>query len=52
LGFILSDDKDFTSEEKEILDGLKLCSIGSKWLQGHSVISIVHHVIDGSFLSS
>ncbi len=45
LGFFLSDDQAFTEAELEILE-MERFSLGTKWLQGHSAITIVHHVLD------
>ncbi len=49
VGFVLSDDQPFTAEEEGILQLKRLTalSIGEKWLQGHIVIGIVHHIGDG-----
>mgnify|MGYP006156561305 FL=1 len=46
IGFILSDDLPFDEHEREIISGYKKVSIGKKWLQGHSCIAIIHHIID------
>ncbi len=48
LGFVLSDDKPFTEQDKEFLRGSFSLSLGSKWLQGHSCIAILHHLLDGA----
>ena len=45
-GFVLSDDKAFTKQEEEILSKTNKISVGEKWIQGHSVIAIIHHYID------
>ena len=45
-GFILSDDKAFTKEEEVMLSKTNKVSVGEKWIQGHSVIAIIHHYID------
>jgi tRNA (pseudouridine54-N1)-methyltransferase len=46
MGFILSDHLPFTGEEKGLLEGCQKFSLGSKWLQGHVCIAIVHHILD------
>ena len=48
LGFILSDDQPLSIQEKASLHGLDSLSLGREWLQGHSCISIIHHLLDGS----
>ena len=52
ISFILSDDNDFTVEEYEIMKDIDSYSLGSIWLQGHSAITIVHHMIDEKYHSS
>ena len=47
LGFFLSDDKAFTDNELEVLE-MERFSLGSEQLQGHSAITIVHHILDQS----
>ena len=47
FGFILSDDRPFDSAEELLLAEYALpVSVGAEWLQGHSVIAIVHHLLD------
>jgi len=46
VGFILSDDKPFTDLENKTFEGLERISLGKKWLQGHSCISIIQHQLD------
>ncbi|MBT5280347.1 MAG: tRNA (pseudouridine(54)-N(1))-methyltransferase TrmY [Euryarchaeota archaeon] len=46
IGFILSDDRIFTDEEQKLMAHLPRISLGKKWLQGHSCITIVHHFLD------
>jgi len=46
IGFILSDDLIFTDEEQKLMVHLPRISLGKKWLQGHSSITIVHHFLD------
>ena len=45
-GFILSDDQDFSPDEKKIIDNLPCFSLGYRWLQGHIAIAIVHYILD------
>ena len=45
-GFVISDDKPFSEEELELLSNLEKISVGDKWIQGHSVISILHYKMD------
>ena len=47
IGFVLSDHKPFTDAELELLSNYESASLGDKWLQCHSCISIVHHHLDG-----
>ena len=51
ISFILSDDADFSPEEYMMMQEIHSCSIGKKWLQGHSAITIVHHILDQKFYS-
>ena len=46
LGFILSDDLPFNSDEEKIIANLSRCSLGNQWLQGYIAIAIVHHILD------
>ena len=46
IGFILSDDQPFSDSEVELLGPMERISLGSTWLQGHSCIAIIHHIID------
>ena len=48
LGFILSDDQPLSVQDKVSLHGLDSLSLGREWLQGHSCISIIHHLLDES----
>ena len=48
LGFILSDDQPMSVQDKASLHGLDSLSLGREWLQGHSCISIIHHLLDES----
>ena len=48
LGFILSDDQPFSDRDKSALHGSVSLSLGRGWLQGHSCISIIHHLLDES----
>ncbi len=48
VGFILSDDWPLTESDLAPLEGASRVSLGSKWLQGHSCISILHFIIDES----
>ncbi|MBT4060214.1 MAG: hypothetical protein HOE69_07950 [Euryarchaeota archaeon] len=49
LGFIISDDLPFSSEEEDTLKENTLPrSLGEKWIQGHIAIGIVHHLLDNS----
>ncbi len=45
VGFFLSDDQAFSNAELKLLD-IEKYSLGSEWLQGHSAITIVHHILD------
>ncbi len=47
LGFFLSDDRPFTSQEDILLRHVcTVRSLGEEWLQGHIAIGIVHHILD------
>ncbi len=46
IGFIISDDQPFTQSELELISDVKKISVGKKWIQGHSVIAILHHYLD------
>tara|TARA_B100000287_G_scaffold434013_1_gene497236 strand:+ start:144 stop:731 length:588 start_codon:yes stop_codon:yes gene_type:complete len=46
IGFIISDDQPFNDDEISLLSEVKKISIGKKWIQGHSVIAILHHYMD------
>ena len=46
LGFLLSDDRSFTETETALITDPPRISLGSRWLQGHACISIVHHYLD------
>ena len=48
VGFILSDDWPLTESDLAPLEGASRVSLGSKWLQGHSCISILHFIMDDS----
>tara|TARA_B100001113_G_scaffold149765_1_gene122875 strand:- start:2315 stop:2908 length:594 start_codon:yes stop_codon:yes gene_type:complete len=48
IGFLLSDDIPFTMDESNIISKYKKISLGEKWLQGQSCITIIHHLIDSS----
>ena len=48
IGFLLSDDTPFTSEEYNVISKYKKISLGTKWLQGQSCITIIHHLMDSS----
>ena len=43
-GFVLSDDLDLDLGEVDF--PLGSLSLGRTWLQGHSCISVIHHIID------
>ena len=50
IGFIISDDQAFTSEENKLIDKFSISkSLGNKWIQGHIAIGIVHHLLDNQF---
>ena len=46
LGFILSDDQPLSDQDKVDLNSLDSLSLGREWLQGHSCISVIHHLLD------
>tara|TARA_B100000945_G_scaffold64975_1_gene48570 strand:- start:1605 stop:2192 length:588 start_codon:yes stop_codon:yes gene_type:complete len=46
IGFVISDDKPFSDDEKNLLSRTKKISVGNQWIQGHSVISIIHYNMD------
>lgn len=47
IGFFLSDDRPFNTEENSLLaESMEARSIGSKWIQGHIAIGIIHHILD------
>ena len=46
IGFVISDDQPFDDNEVSLLSEIKKISIGEKWIQGHSVIAILHHYMD------
>ena len=46
LGFILSDDQPLSDQDKVDLHSLDSLSLGREWLQGHSCISVIHHLLD------
>ena len=46
IGFLLSDDQPFSVNEVEMMENLPVVSLGQKWLQGHSCIAIIHHLMD------
>jgi len=48
LGFVLSDDRPFTEEDWSTLGSAAAVSLGDEWLQGHSCIAILHHLLDSS----
>jgi len=48
VGFVLSDDRPISEQELKGINWARKISLGDIWLQGHSCISIVHHVLDGS----
>ena len=48
IGFLLSDDIPFTEEEINIISEYEKISLGEKWLQGQSCITIIHHLMDSS----
>ena len=46
IGFLLSDDQPFTEAETALIANLPRISLGQRWLQGHSCITIIHHSLD------
>ena len=46
IGIILSDDLPFNDEEIEKFTDYQKISLGDKWLQGHSCITITQYVLD------
>ena len=47
FGFFLSDDRSFTTEEIAAMDAvMPVRSLGARWIQGHSAIAVVHHLLD------
>jgi len=46
MGFFLSDDLPMNDNDKSQIGGLDRVSLGEMWLQGHSCIAIVHHILD------
>ena len=46
IGFLLSDDQPFTEAESALIANLPRISLGQRWLQGHSCITIIHHSLD------
>ena len=47
FGFFLSDDRTFTTEEIVAMDAaMPARSLGEQWIQGHSAIAVVHHLLD------
>ena len=46
IGFILSDDQAFAEKENEVMKDFARVSLGKQWLQGHSCIAIIHHLLD------
>ncbi len=46
LGFFLSDDLPFTDTELEQTSLIPARSLGDQWIQGHSAIAVVHHLLD------
>ena len=44
--FVISDDKPFSEEELVLLSNFQKISVGQEWIQGHSVISILHYTMD------
>ena len=47
FGFIISDDKPLTKHDTKSLQDPVSLSLGSRWLQGHSCIAILHYLLDG-----
>jgi len=48
MGFFLSDDLPIDESEILPIGEMRRVSLGNLWLQGHSCISIVHHILDSS----
>ena len=48
LGFVISDDRPLNEEDESVLEGAITLSLGERWLQGHSCIAILHHLLDGN----
>jgi tRNA (pseudouridine54-N1)-methyltransferase len=48
LGFVISDDKPLTEDDRLAVRGAVSLSLGKRWLQGHSCIAILHHLLDGN----
>ena len=46
LGFVLSDDWPLSDQELSQLRDTASLSLGNMWLQGHSCIAILHHLMD------
>jgi tRNA (pseudouridine54-N1)-methyltransferase len=47
IGFFLSDDQPFNDEENRLLEKYtNSFSLGKKWVQGHTAIGVVHHLLD------
>jgi len=46
IGFVISDDQPFNEKEISLLSNVNKISLGEKWIQGHSVIAILHHYLD------
>jgi tRNA pseudouridine-54 N-methylase len=47
IGFFLSDDQPFNDEEIILLEKYtNSISLGKKWVQGHTAIGVVHHLLD------
>tara|TARA_X000000368_G_C23011692_1_gene703776 strand:+ start:691 stop:1281 length:591 start_codon:yes stop_codon:yes gene_type:complete len=46
IGFVISDDQPFNEAEISLLSKINKISLGEKWIQGHSVIAILHHYLD------
>jgi len=46
IGFVISDDQPFNEKEVSLLSDTNKISLGEKWIQGHSVIAILHHYLD------
>lgn len=47
IGFFLSDDQPFNDDENRLLEKYtNSISLGKKWVQGHTAIGVVHHLLD------